>query len=191
MHETYAYAILGRKTRKLRKERGTPQLRSELDKGHSSSDMLATAIIRPSKMLVCSPVILLLSLLMFVIYGYLYLIFTAMPVLFQGRYGFSTGSVGLTYLGLGIGSFAGSIFSGIASDNLAEYMQRKAGDSDPKPEYRLPLVALASFIVPIGLFWIGWTAESDQHWVLPIIGTSILSFGVTVAFVSRQRVQLW
>ncbi len=190
MRETYAYTILGRKTKKLRKETDNPHLRSVLDKGHSSTSMLATAIVRPSKMLICSPVILLLSLLMFIVYGYLYLMFTALPALFHGTYGFSTGSIGLTYLGLGIGSFAGSVFSGVTSDRLANYMQRKTVDGEPKPEYRLPLVAFASFVVPVGLFWIGWTAESHQHWVLPIIGTSILSFGVTVAFVSRERRQM-
>lgn len=119
---------------------------------------------------------------MFIVYGYFYLMFTAMPPLFQNTYGFSTGSIGLTYLGLGIGSFAGVLFSGTISDRLAQYLTTKAG-GEPKPEYRLPLAVLASLIVPIGLFWIGWTAESHQHWILPIIGTAILSFGVTIAFV--------
>jgi hypothetical protein len=158
-------------------------LRSVLDRGDSSRKILTTAITRPSKMLVCSPIIFLLSLYMFILYGYLYLIFTAMPTLFESIYSFSTGSIGLTYLGLGLGSFIGLLVTGASSDRLAKHMKIKAG-GEPKPEYRLPLVVLASFTVPIGLFWIGWTAESRQHWILPVVGTAILSFGVTLAFVS-------
>ncbi len=152
-----------------------------------SREILTTAIVRPSKMLICSPIIFLFSLYMFIVYGYLYLVFTALPTLFKSKYDFSTGSIGLTYLGLGVGSFAGVMASGATSDRLAHYMKTKAG-GEPKPEYRLPLVVIGSFVVPAGLFWIGWTAESRQHWILPVIGTAILSLGVTLAFVSSKRV---
>lgn len=184
MHETYAYAILNRKARRLRKETGNQHLRSVLDEGRSPKRTIMTAIIRPTKMLVCSPAIFLISLLMLLFYGYFYLLFTAMPVLLEGAYGFSTGSIGLTYIGPGIGSLIGSLISGSISDALARYMKKAGGE--PKPEYRIPLLVAASFIVPIGLFWTGWTAEFRQHWILPIVGTSILSIGVILAFVSQR-----
>lgn len=181
MRETYAYTILDRKTRRLRKETGNEHLRSALDKGGSAEETLMTAIIRPTKMLVCSPVILLISFLMFMFYGYFYLIFTVLPPLYEEQYGFSTGQVGLTFLGLGIGSLIATTISGLTADRLALYMNKAGGE--PKPEYRLPLLVLASCIVPIGLFWIGWTADSHQHWILPIIGSGVLSIGITFASV--------
>jgi sugar phosphate permease len=184
MHETYAYAILNRKTRRLRKETGNQHLRSVLHQGRSPRNTIMTAIIRPTKMLACSPTIFLISLIMFLFYGYFYLLFTAMPVLLEGVYGFSTGSIGLTYIGPGIGSLIGSLISGAISDTLAKHMNKAGGEG--KPEYRMPLLVAASFIVPIGLFWTGWTAEFRQHWILPIIGTSILSIGVILAFVSQK-----
>jgi MFS family permease len=134
-------------------------------------------------MLVFSPIIFLLSLYMFLVYGYLYLIFTAMPVVFTDTYGFTSGSIGLTYIGLGIGSFFGLVVSGATSDRLAQRMASKAG-GDAKPEYRLPIVVVAAVVIPIGLFCFGWTAELHQHWVLPIVGTAIVSFGVTLAFMA-------
>lgn len=185
MRETYAYTILDRKARRLRKETGNQHLRSALDEGGSALDTLKTAIIRPTKMLVCSPVILLMSVLMFMFYGYFYLIFTALPPLYEEVYGFSTGLVGLTFLGLGIGSLISTAISGLIADRLALYMNKSGGE--PKPEYRLPLLVLASCIIPIGLFWIGWTADSHQHWILPIIGSGVLSIGITFASV-RSRV---
>ncbi|UNI18384.1 hypothetical protein JDV02_004655 [Purpureocillium takamizusanense] len=179
MRETYAYTILDRKARRLRKETGNKHLRSALDEGGSAEERLRTAITRPTKMLVCSPVILLISVLMFMFYGYFYLIFTVLPPLYEEEYGFSTGQVGLTFLGLGIGSLIATAISGLTADKLALYMNKAGGE--PQPEYRLPLLVLASCIIPIGLFWIGWTADSRQHWILPIIGSSVLSIGITFA----------
>ncbi|KAM4066943.1 major facilitator superfamily protein [Hirsutella rhossiliensis] len=183
MRETYAYAILNRKTKKLRKETGNQGLRSSLDNGHSSREIFATAIVRPSKMLIFSPIVFLLSLYMCILYGYLYLIFTALPDLFQHEYGFSTGQVGLTYLGIGAGSALGLVVCGAASDRLVETLRRKHG-GEFKPEYRLPLMVIAGSAVPIGLFWFGWTAQAQRHWILPIIGTSFLGFGMTLAFMA-------
>ncbi|KAJ3491954.1 hypothetical protein NLG97_g5493 [Lecanicillium saksenae] len=183
LRETYAYTLLWRKTKRLRKETANPNLRPAVEDTRSPRDIVTTAIVRPTKMLACSPIIFLLSLFMFVFYGYLYLVFTAMPQIFQTVYDFSTGSIGLTYIGLGIGSFIGVLISGATSDKMVQWLKKEA-DADPKPEHRLPLAVAGSVVVPVGIFWIGWTAETHQHWMLPIIGTAILSIGVTLAFMA-------
>lgn len=185
LRETYAYAILDRKTKKLRKKTGNTALRSSLDTGRSTKEILTSAIVRPSKMLIFSPIVFLLSLYMFILYGYLYLIFTAMPSLFQHEYGFTTGQVGLSYLGIGTGSALGLLVSGAVSDRMVENLRKKNGGMF-KPEYRLPLMVIAGIAAPVGLFWFGWTAQTQQHWILPIIGTSFLGFGMTLAFVSTD-----
>lgn len=184
LRETYSCAILKRKTARLRKKTGNQALRSAADTGRSAREVFATAIVRPSKMLVFSPIVSLLSLYMCILYGYLYLMFTAIPGLFQHVYSFSTGQVGLAYLGTGAGSVVVLVASGAASDQLAESLRRKHGGK-LKPEYRLPLMFIAGSAVPIGLFWFGWTAQAQRHWILPIMGTSFLGFGMTLAFVRR------
>ncbi|KJZ78858.1 hypothetical protein HIM_01631 [Hirsutella minnesotensis 3608] len=185
MRETYAYTILNRKAKKLRRDTGNEALRSVLNTGRSSNDVFALAIVRPTKMLLFSPIVFLLSFYMFILYGYLYLIFTALPGLYQKDYGFSTGQVGLTYLGTGVGSAVGLVVCGVASDRLAESLRRKH-QGNLKPEYRLPLMVIAGLAVPFGLFWFGWTAQTRQHWILPIIGTSLLGFGLTLAFMATS-----
>jgi hypothetical protein len=45
-------------------------------------------------------------------YGYLYLLFTTFPTVFHVQYGFSTGTVGLSYIGLGVGCFPDSPYAG-------------------------------------------------------------------------------
>lgn len=32
---------------------------------------------------------------------------------------------------------------------------------------------VGSVLVPIGLFWYGWSAEARLHWIMPIIGSAI------------------
>lgn len=181
MRETYAYAILKHKTEKLRKETGNPKLRSVLDTGRTAQELFSFAIVRPTKMLFFSPIVFLLSLYMAIIYGYLYLIFTAMPMLFESKYGFSTGDVGLTYIGLGVGSLIGLFIAAATSDRTVRHLTEKHG-GESKPEYRLPVTIMASFFVPMGLFLFGWTAENGNHWILPIMGTSFLGLGMITAF---------
>lgn len=182
MRESYAYVLLDRKARRLRKETGNPNLRSVLDTGKSPGDLFAFSIVRPTKMLFLSPIVFLLSLYVAVIYGYLYLLFTTMTTVFEENYGFSQGSVGLAYLGIGVGSLIGLFALGATSDRLHQYLTKKNGGV-PKPEYRLPPMIFGSWFIPLALFWYGWTAEKQDHWILPILGTACLGIGMIMAFV--------
>ena len=183
LHESYAPIILQWKTKRLKKETGNPNLRSALDTGRSSTDLFEHSILRPIKMLFLSPIVFLISLYMAMIYGYLYLMLTTFPRVFEIQYGFSDNSVGLTYLGMGIGSIIGVIFSGAVSDRLVVALAKRRGGT-VKPEFRLPTMIFGALLVPIGLFLYGWTAEEKLHWILPIIGTGFLGAGSVTIFVS-------
>lgn len=182
MKESYPYVILKRKTERLRRDTGNPNLRSALDKDKNTKELFVFSIVRPIKMLFMSPIVFLLSLYASTIYSYLYLCFTTFPRIFQNQYGFSSGPAGLAYLGIGIGSFIGLLLCGAISDRLVKLLTRKHG-GDPKPEYRLPALVIGAIMVPIGLFWYGWTAEHKAHWILPIIGTGFLGGGMVISIV--------
>lgn len=181
IRESYAYTILQRKTKRLQKETGNMNLRSALDTGRSPRDLFMFSIMRPTKMLFRSPIVFLLSLYVAVIYGYLYLLFTTMTPVFEMQYGFSQGSVGLAYLGIGIGSMIGLFMLGATSDRLLKYLSEKHGVK--KPEYRLPPMIPGAFLIPAALFMYGWTAEYRVHWIVPIIGTSLMGVGMLITFV--------
>jgi hypothetical protein len=189
MRESYAYVILERRTKRLRKETGNPNLRSALDTGRDPKELFETSIVRPIKMLFLSPIVFLMSLYMATIYGYLYLMFTTFPRVFEGQYGFANGSVGLTYLGAGIGAFFGLVFCGAISDRLLKTLTKRNGGT-PKPEYRLPAMFIGALIVPIGLFLYGWSADKRVHWIVPIIGTAFLGGGMFLIFVSCPAYQI-
>jgi hypothetical protein len=189
MQESYAYVILQRKTNRLRKETRNPHLKSALDTGKSPKELFKFSIVRPLKMLFLSPIIFLVSINMAVVYGYLYLLFTTFPRVFEGKYGFTDGNIGLTYLGVGIGGFFGLALCAAMSDRLVVSLTKRNGGT-PKPEYRLPAMLAGSLCVPIGLFLYGWTAEKKLHWILPIIGTGFLGAGLFANFVSTLAYML-
>ncbi|KAL9103366.1 MAG: hypothetical protein Q9163_001578 [Psora crenata] len=177
--ETYSFVILDRKAKRLRKETGNPDLKSKLASPYTQLGLFKVSIVRPVKMLLLSPIVLGLSTFIAVVYGYLYLLFTTLTVVFEGQYHFSAGSVGLTYLGIGVGSLVGTVIFGVASDKILKYMSAKG---EMKPEYRLPPMIPGSLFIPVGLFIYGWTAEKHIHWIVPIIGTSLLGFGLLATF---------
>lgn len=185
MRETNPVTLLNQKTKKLRKQTGNSDLRSRLDSGLSPWTILWMALIRPTKMLIFSPIILMLSLFVAVIYAYLYILFTTFAVVFEGQYGFSAGTVGLTYIGIGIGCVFGMALFGGISDRL---MKKLANGGELKPEYRLLPMIWAGLFVPIGMFWYGWSADQEVHYIVPIIGTSFIGFGMVGTIVSYSHI---
>ncbi|KAH8901374.1 MFS general substrate transporter [Thozetella sp. PMI_491] len=171
--ESYAYTILERKTKRLRNETGNLDLRSTLDTGKDPKELFRVSIVRSVKMLLLSPIVTLLSLYMATIYGYQYLMFTTFPRVFERQYGFTTSSVGLVYLGIGVGFLASLVLSAATSDKLVKYLTKRYGGV-AKPEYRLPLLFVGALLAPIGLFLYGWAAEAKVHWIVPVVGSAFL-----------------
>jgi len=64
IRETYAPVLLERKTKRLRKETGNPNLRSKLEQNLTPKEVFIRAISRPTKLLFLSPICDLMSLYM-------------------------------------------------------------------------------------------------------------------------------
>lgn len=90
--------LIQRKVTRLQKETGNQHLRFKFDKRLDSNSLFLHSITRPLKMLILSPIVLLTSLYIGIVYGYFYLLFTTFTLIFEEKYGFSSSSVGLTYV---------------------------------------------------------------------------------------------
>lgn len=180
--ETYAPFLLRKKTQRLRKETANDQLKSKYENGLTHSEFLKRSIVRPVKMF-WSPVVFVLSLYMAVVYGYLFLLFTTIPDVFEHKYKFHGGTIGLAYLGIGVGMISGLVIGGATSDRIVTKLTERNG-GQRKPEYRLPFMLPAAMTVPIGLFMYGWSALYGVQWIVPIIGTSFVGLGMIGTFVS-------
>jgi multidrug resistance protein len=183
LKETCAVIILENKAKKLRKATGNQALKSALDDGPASGERLVQAIIRPMKMLFLSPIVLLLSIYIAFLFGYLYLFVTTFPRVFTAQYGFSTGSTGLTYLGLGIGMLLGIVITGRTSDILYRRLAAQNKGTE-EPEFRLPPLVVSAPLVSVAFFWYGWSTEAKVQWIVPILGTVFFGLGLMPGFVS-------
>ena len=181
MKETYAPALLARKAQRLRKETGNPLLKSRLDNGMTTKELFLYSIVRPSKMLLFSPVCLSQSLYVAIIYSYLYLMFTTVTEIFEKQYHFRSDLVGLAYVGMGLGSFIGQFgYTWFENRNYA-YHQEKG---DLRPEHRLIAMVPGALLLPVSLFWYGWSVQAGVHWMCPIIAMGVLGVALLLIFVS-------
>lgn len=80
--------------------------------------------------------------------------------------------------------FVGLGLFGATSDKRIKKKQEKG---DTSAEIRLEGLIPASICIPIGLFWYGWSAEKQIHWIMPIIGTAWVGLGLIGIFVSLVR----
>ncbi|KAJ7727748.1 putative bicyclomycin resistance protein [Mycena metata] len=188
LSETYAPVLLNRKAKQLQKETGNMALRSKLDNGSTPRELFKHTILRPFRMLAFSPIIIITTIYIAVVYGYLYIMFTSVTEVFEETYGFSTQIVGLVFIGLGVGSVAGVVYFSMTSDPyIRKKLAEAAGEEIPtrvKPEFRLPAVLVGSVVMPAGFFVYGWTAQFHVHWIVPIIGTAIIGAGNMLNFMS-------
>lgn len=183
MRETNATIILGRRVEQLRKETGNPDLVAARASNLTPKQMLLRAIVRPLKLLVFSPIVLLISLYTGLMFGIIFLLFTTFPAVFHGVYGFDEGISGLAYLGLGIGMFSGLVLFSVLSDKL---LGQKQGGAVAAPEQRLILMKWFGPITPLGCFMYGWSAYYHTHWIVPIIGTAIIGIGCLFVVIPGQ-----
>jgi hypothetical protein len=131
-----------------------------------------------------NPIVIILSILMATTYGYLYLLYTTFSMVFVQQYEFSTGAIGLSYLGIGVGAIIAAGIYSRGSDKIARHLSAK--HKGIQPEWRIPLMFPSAFLVPAGLLWYGWSAQYKAHWIMPILGTGLFAIGQVLLFVSRQ-----
>ncbi|KAK9314307.1 major facilitator superfamily domain-containing protein [Lipomyces starkeyi] len=179
--ETYSPYLLHVKAKRLRKETGNEKLHTAYEDRQSGPvTLFMKNIIRPCKLLILSPIVLIMSIYVAITYGQLYLLFTTFTVVFEEQYGFSTNVVGLAYLGLGLGCLVSVLIIIRYSDRILLKMAAKSGEK--KPEYRLPLLLILTPLDIVGLLIYGWTVQYAVHWIVPLIGTFLLGIGILATF---------
>lgn len=181
--ETYAPVILRKRSRVLSTETGKV-FKTELevqDANSSASKVLRTALIRPFALLFAEPIVLILSIYTAILYGTLYMLFGAYPVVFQLERGWTPGKGGLAFLGIAVGMFAA--VPTVALINRW-YVKKSAEVPDGAlvPELRLPGGMIGSISLPAGMFWFAWTTYRSVHWMSPVAAGVPFGFGLTLIF---------
>lgn len=121
-----------------------------------------------------------------VVYGFLYILYTTFTFVYEDAYGFGSAGAGLSFVASGIGNILGLAYVGILSDGLVK--RRTARNLEHDPERRIhPVISVPSTLtLALGLILYGWTAEKRLHWIVPMMGTGIMGFGMIGIFMSVQ-----
>ena len=187
--ETYAPLLLRKRAAKLSKKTGKVYRSSaEVARGPPPTlgQSLKTALSRPWILLFREPIVLLLSIYMAIIYGTLYMMFAAFPIVFQQERGWSEGVGGLAFIGVAAGMLVAVGYT--IPDNKrymkAEAVAKQNGARGAPPEARLPPSLIGSVCLPIGLFIFAWTNYPSIHWIVCIIFTAPFGFGMVLVFLS-------
>ncbi|TWU70638.1 hypothetical protein ED733_000411 [Metarhizium rileyi] len=182
--ETYAPVLLRQRAARLSKMTGKHYV-SKLDHDRGKvtfAESFKTALSRPWILLFKEPIVLLLSIYMAIVYGTLYMLFAAFPIVYQQHRGWNQGVGGLAFLGIMVGMLAAVAFI-IPMNSLYIAAQRKNGGHAP-PEARLHVTLVGSVALPIGLFWFAWTNYNSIHWIVSILAGVPFGFGMVLVFLS-------
>lgn len=172
LHETFAPKILSQRCRRLEKENGGRYTYEGED-----TRRLTTKILHNLK----RPVRILFTAIVFptatyqaLVFAIMYTVYTNMESIFgpDSVYALSTIQTSLLYLGFGLGFL-------IAIRGLVprvDTIYNKLGKEHPpaRPEYRLPLANVGAVLLPITLFWFGWTREFELHYMVVILAAPFL-----------------
>jgi len=186
LQETYAPTLLQRKAARLRKETGDPKYHTEYDHADRKlTAILGRALCRPFRLLGTQPIIQVIAVYMAYLYGLMYLLLSTFPGLWEDVYHESVGIGGLNYISSGLGFFLGTQITAPINDRIYRRL-KKRNNNVGKPEFRVPLMAVGSVFIPVGLFWYGWSAQHHIHWIMPNIGVVFFAAGCIICFQCMQ-----
>ncbi|KAF9889808.1 hypothetical protein FE257_006898 [Aspergillus nanangensis] len=149
-----------------------------------------STVVRPLHMLTTEPLVGFICLYTGFQFALLYTFVVASPWTFKTVYGFSTSAQGLSFLGLVAGCSVAP-FVLVGADFYVRQRRARHTDSSesgeaappPSPEHRLFTALYGSLVLPVGLFWFGWSARPSVHWIVPIIGQGITIMGSLLIYV--------
>ena len=178
MPETSAANILLRRAKRLRALTGNDKLRSqsEIDQGEKKfSTTVYEALAVPAIICIQDPAVLFTNMYTAFVYSIYYSFFEAFPLVYIGEYGFNIGELGIVYLCIIVGCILGIIIYCSYQWLYLEPDIKKRGLR--AQEHRLIPALFAVWLLPIGLFWFGWTSRTSIHWIVSIIGITWFAVG--------------
>lgn len=198
MPEVYSPVLLKRKAKRVRKETGDERFWHP----HEAEKIRLNNVInkyfsRPLRMLITEPVVTSVSRFInystlrltiayqiacyaSFVYGILYLTLEVFPIVFREQRGYSLVVSTLPFLGL----FVGVLFAvGINLANQSRYAKAvEKNNGRSAPDARLPPMVIGGVLFTAGLFFFGWTAAPEYHWILPVVAAGFIGAGFNTIF---------
>lgn len=181
--ETYAPVLLTHKAQKKRLETGDMRFYAAFEKEtwHIST-RIYHVLFRPWVIFFTEPMIMALALYMSFVYGCLYLLFEAYPIVFGASRGMNAGITGLMFLPIPIGG-ALAVALYIYVYNPEYEAEAKRLDPQPvPPEFRLKVALISGPLFAASFFWFGWTSFPSISFWAPLMSGLLMGFSIQLIF---------
>lgn len=142
--------------------------------------MISMSLYRPIHMLFTEPVVFFFSLWIAFAWAILYLQFGSTPLVFRVTYNFTLEQSGFVFTAMCVGA----ILSTILSIWQEKFMKQHFPAKMASPEGRMLPSCICAAFLPISLFWFGWTASSNIHWILPTMAIGLATMGIFSIFLA-------
>ena len=152
LRESYAACVLVAKAAAMRKATGNWAIHArheeiEVDFGQ----LIEKYLTRPLRLLFTEPILLAISLYMSFIYGLVYALLEAYPIVFEEIHGMSPGVAGLMFMAPLVGVLIGLAF--ILSQQFTYRRKTRENNGISVPEWRLRPPVLGAPVFTVSLFW--------------------------------------
>ncbi|KAJ5380464.1 Major facilitator superfamily domain general substrate transporter [Penicillium cataractarum] len=139
----------------------------------SLAKMIQVSLYRPFHMLVTEPVVFFFSLWVSFSWATLYLQFSSVPLVFRTNHHFNVEQTGAVFTSMCVGVILITLIS-IWQEKIAA----RFGWLNSSAEGRLYFVCIESILLPIGLFWFGWTSFPSIPWIVPAMAVGCATMGI-------------
>ncbi|OBZ73285.1 hypothetical protein A0H81_07031 [Grifola frondosa] len=165
--ETFVPILLVKRAEKMRKETGddrywAPLERKKMTVTHADRD----------------------HTFMSFIYGCIYLLFEAYPIVFTKGHHMNLGISGLMFLPIFIGGFAGVVIYLIFFNPRYEQRVIEFAPHPVPPEYRMEICLWAAPMYALAFFWFGWTSYPSVSYWAPLMAGIPLGWSIVWIFLS-------
>lgn len=179
--ETFEPVLLRLRAERLRHETRNWALHSKSEESPVDWKVIAhNYLLRPFLMLFLEPILVLITLYMGFIYGFLYLCFEAYPISFEEERGWNMGVGELPFIAIIVGVLVGCGIIVFFTKTRFQRILEKTGKVIP--EERLIPMMIGGVLLPSGMFWFGWTSNPHITWVPQVISGGFLGAGVLLIF---------
>ncbi|KAF2434347.1 MFS general substrate transporter [Tothia fuscella] len=184
--ETYLPVLLDWKAQQLRRATGNKNYTSEHAETASFRKRMKQVLPMPIKFFSSEPVIIVLGGYLVLLYILLFTFQSGFDYVFKQTYSLSTRLTGSCFGAIAAGSTAFTLTAPFFY-RLARWETEHVRGAPIKPEFRLWPAILAAPLLPVSLFWLGWTNYSSIS-IWSGLGACFL-FGiiVTVIYVSSYE----
>ncbi|EED16439.1 MFS multidrug transporter, putative [Talaromyces stipitatus ATCC 10500] len=135
--------------------------------------MISVSCYRPFHLLFTEPVVFFFSLWVSFSWAVLYLQLSSIPLVMKTSHHFTVAESGDVFTAISIGAILATLLS-IYQEKLAI----RFGKMSNTPEGRLYFACIESILMPVGLFWFGWSSFPSVPWIVPTMAVACATMGI-------------